>query len=117
MRTTYVKITAVDAYPDGLSPFLPRAPHVLGIEGREYREFDRWRRTMIYGRKGRNKMEEKRGKGRETESVGPAGVKDSWESLLLILVAIPSTSARNSAKTIASTDRSRDTLRRDEKES
>jgi len=114
------KITDVDAYPDGRSPLPPsRSSHVLGIEGREYREFDRWRRTMIYGRKGRNEVEEKKEarEGRETESAGPAGVKDSWESSLLILVARPSTSARNSAETIASTDRSRDTLRRDEKES
>lgn len=46
---------------------------VLGIEGRGYREFDRRRRMMIYGRKGRKERRqigEKKGKERETETRG-----------------------------------------------
>lgn len=46
---------------------------VLGIEGRGYREFDRRRRMMIYGRKGRKERRqigEKKGEERETETRG-----------------------------------------------
>lgn len=97
---------------------------VLGIEGRGYREFDRRRRTMIYGRNGRKKeVEEKGGKDRKgNRNAVPIGVSAGANIRENRRFAHPRDPRRTRGTppgtTIASTDRSRDAsqeTRRNEK--